>query len=104
MRLLAEAVEATLFPSSFFVCYIFQFRDRLPLRRRYHFTLLYVLMLKDCRLLHNKFIHSFHLRQGTDFTNKDTVKPRYNAPVYNIIPQIEHKNFGPKKYFYSYLC
>ena len=32
-----------------------------------------------------------------------TVKPRYNAPVFNINPLIEHKKFDPKKYFPSYL-
>ena len=32
-----------------------------------------------------------------------TVKPRYNAPAYNIIPPIEHKYFSPKKYFHGYL-
>ena len=33
----------------------------------------------------------------------NTVKPRYNAPAFNIIPPIEHNNFGSMKYFYSYL-
>ena len=32
-----------------------------------------------------------------------TVKPRYSAPAFNIIPPIEHLNFGPEKYLYSYL-
>ena len=32
-----------------------------------------------------------------------TVKPRSNAPAFNIIPPIQHINFGPKKYVYSYL-
>ena len=32
-----------------------------------------------------------------------TVKPHYNAPAYNIIPPKEYINFGPKKYFHSYL-
>ena len=32
-----------------------------------------------------------------------TVKPRYKAPAFNIIPPIKHKNFGPKKYFHNYL-
>ena len=32
----------------------------------------------------------------------DTVKPRYTAPAFNIIPPIKHANFGPKKYFHSY--
>ena len=35
-------------------------------------------------------------------SNLHTVKPRYNAPDFNIIPSIEHINFGSKKYFYSY--
>ena len=33
----------------------------------------------------------------------NTVKPRYNAPDFNIIPPIKYKCFGPKKYFHSYL-
>ena len=33
----------------------------------------------------------------------NTMKPRYSAPAYNEIPPIEHNNFGPQKYFYSYL-
>ena len=32
-----------------------------------------------------------------------TVKLRYSTPAFNIIPQIEHTNFGPKKCFNSYL-
>ena len=32
-----------------------------------------------------------------------TVKPRYSASAYNIIPPIEYINFGPKKCFHSYL-
>ena len=32
---------------------------------------------------------------------KDTVKPRHNAPVFNIIPLKEH--LSPKKYFHSCL-
>ena len=32
-----------------------------------------------------------------------TVKPRYNAPAFNIIPLVEHISFGPEKYFHSYL-
>ena len=32
-----------------------------------------------------------------------TVKPRFSAPVFNIILLIEHIRFGPKKYFHSYL-
>ena len=32
-----------------------------------------------------------------------TVKPRYSAPAFNIVPPIKHTNFGPKKYFHSYL-
>ena len=32
-----------------------------------------------------------------------TVKPRYDAPAFNIIPLIKNKYFGPKKYFHSYL-
>ena len=36
-----------------------------------------------------------------DFYN--TVKPRYTAPAFYIIPPIEHINFGPKKPFHSYL-
>ena len=36
-------------------------------------------------------------------TDNDTVKPRYSAPAYNIILPMKHKNFGPKKYFHSYL-
>ena len=31
-----------------------------------------------------------------------TVKPRYSVPAFNIIPPIEHTNFGPKKCFHSY--
>ena len=33
----------------------------------------------------------------------NTVKPRYNAPAFIIIPPIKHKNFDLKKYFHSYL-
>ena len=43
-----------------------------------------------------KLIHLFWLQPST-------VKPRYNAPAFNIIPPIEQKYFGPKKYFHSYL-
>ena len=35
--------------------------------------------------------------------NTNTVKPRYCAPAFNVIPQKEHTNFGPKKCFRSYL-
>ena len=31
-----------------------------------------------------------------------TVKPRYSAPAFNIIPPIKHTNFSAKKCFYSY--
>ena len=34
---------------------------------------------------------------------KSTVKPRYSAPAFNIIPPVEHTNFSLKKCFYSYL-
>ena len=33
----------------------------------------------------------------------NTMKLRYNAPAFNIIPPIEHKYFALKKYFHSYL-
>ena len=32
----------------------------------------------------------------------NTVKPRYNAPAFNIILLTEHNNFSFKKYFHSY--
>ena len=32
-----------------------------------------------------------------------TVKPRYSAPTFNIIPPIEYTNFGSKKHFHGYL-
>ena len=32
-----------------------------------------------------------------------TVKLRYSAPAFNIIPPIEHTNSDPKNYFHSYL-
>ena len=32
-----------------------------------------------------------------------TVKPRYSAPAFNIIPPIEHTHFSPEKCFKSYL-
>ena len=32
-----------------------------------------------------------------------TVKPRYSAPAFDIIPTIKHKNFSLKKHFHSYL-
>ena len=32
-----------------------------------------------------------------------TAKPRYSAPAFNIVPPIDDTNFGPKKYFDSYL-
>ena len=32
-----------------------------------------------------------------------TVQPRYSAPAFNIVPQIEDINFGPKKHFHSYV-
>ena len=36
-------------------------------------------------------------------SERNTVKPRYNAPALNMIPPIKHISFGPKKYFHSYL-
>ena len=35
----------------------------------------------------------------TPATKRNAVKPRYSAPAFNIIPLIEHTNFGPKKCF-----
>ena len=32
-----------------------------------------------------------------------TVKPRYNAPAFNIILPRNYINFGSKKYLYNYL-
>ena len=36
-------------------------------------------------------------------TIKYTVKPCCSAPTFNMIPPIEHTNFGSKKHFHSYL-
>ena len=42
------------------------------------------------------------IETGAD-SHRSTVKPRYSAPAFNMIPPIEHINLCPKKCFHSYL-
>ena len=58
---------------------------------------------------HCYFIGILFIRDGRMDSCKDTpsytdtVKPRYSAPTYNIIPLIVHTKFGLKKCFHNYL-